>query len=167
MLLALIRHGPAGDRAAWAARGLSDGERPLTGDGRRKTRRAAKGLRTLLPGLGLLAASPLLRARQTADILAKRFPRARRAERAELMPSAGPQEAARWLRTLKSPTVAVVGHEPHLSRLAALLLAGRREPFTLLKKGGAALLRFEGPCRPGQGVLESLLQPKTLRRLAG
>ncbi|MBI5594886.1 MAG: histidine phosphatase family protein [Elusimicrobia bacterium] len=166
MLLVLVRHGPAGDRAAWSGQGRPDGERPLTEDGRKKTRRDMKGLRTQLPGLDLLAASPLLRARQTADILHKRFPRARRSERAELMPSAGPQEAARWLQTLKSRTVAAVGHEPHLSRLAALLLAGRREPFTLLKKGGVAIIAFPGACRPASGTLEALLPPKALRRLA-
>lgn len=166
MLLALVRHGPAGDRAAWAAEGRPDAERPLTEDGRRKTRRAMKGLCVLLRTVHLVAASPLLRARQTADILHKRFPRARRAERAELMPSAGPREAARWLGTLKSGTVAVVGHEPHLSALAALLLAGRREPFTLLKKAGVALIAFPGACRPASGTLEALLPPKTLRRLA-
>lgn len=167
MLLLLVRHGPAGDHAAWAAAGKDDALRPLTPEGRSKTRRAAKGLARLLDGLDLLASSPLTRARETADLLASRFPKAERRERPELAPSAAPRQAARWLGQLRRSTVAVVGHEPHLSRLAALLLTGRAEPLFELKKGGAAVVDFGGPCRTGKGRLDALLTPRILRSIGG
>ncbi|MDE2038957.1 MAG: histidine phosphatase family protein [Elusimicrobia bacterium] len=84
MELLLMRHGPAGDSRRWLARGRADAERPLTETGRRKTRRAAEGLARLLPRLDLIASSPLLRARQTADALARLHGEATRSQWAQL-----------------------------------------------------------------------------------
>lgn len=165
MLLVLVRHGPAGDRAAWAAAGRKDFFRPLTAGGRVKTRQAAKGLTRVVGRLEVLAASSLVRARQTAELLAARYPKATRLSRPELAPAADPRRTALWLGTLKEGAVAVVGHEPHLSRLIALLVTQGRRPLFELKKAGAAVLEFDGPCRPGAGRLEALLPPRTLRRL--
>lgn len=141
MLLVLFRHGPAGDPAAWRAAGMDDAERPL--EDPKKTKEAAKGLSRLLDGLDLIVSSPLLRAKQTADALAKRFPAAERLERGVLSPAEDPKKTERWLRSLKRGSVALVGHEPHLSRLAALVLGGKTEPFLELKKAGAALIDFK------------------------
>jgi phosphohistidine phosphatase len=55
MHLLVIRHGLAGDREEFAKTGRPDDERPLTPKGRRRMRRNARGLRTLVPGLDLLA----------------------------------------------------------------------------------------------------------------
>lgn len=158
MLLLLWRHGPAGDRARWAESGQDDASRPLTEEGRVKTRRAAKGLTELLGKLDVVASSPLLRARETARFAYERFPEARRAVRADLVPTADPRRAAAWLAGLGADAAAVVGHEPHLSKLAALLL-GTAAPFFELKKGGAALLDLKDK------RLLALLPPKLLRGL--
>ena len=160
MLLLLWRHGPAGDATEWARSGQDDATRPLTPEGRVKTRRAAKGLSTLIESLDVVAMSPLTRARETARFAAARFPKARRAVRAELLPSADPRRAARWLAGLDAKTVLLVGHEPQLSRLGALLLTGSDAPLFELKKGGAAFIEL-GPKR-----LSALLPPKALRALA-
>lgn len=157
MLVLLWRHGPAGDKARWAESGQDDASRPLTDEGRAKTRRAAKGLDALVSGLDLIAVSPLVRARETARFAAERFPKARRTVRADLVPSADPRRAARWLTGLKAGTVCVVGHEPHLSRLAGVLLGGAA-PFEL-KKGGAALIDLTAR------RLLALATPRVLRRL--
>jgi phosphohistidine phosphatase len=65
--LLLIRHGHAQDRALLQR----DHARSLTAQGRRRVRKAARGLRALLPDLDVLAASPLARASQTAEIVAR------------------------------------------------------------------------------------------------
>ncbi|MDE2290842.1 MAG: phosphohistidine phosphatase SixA [Elusimicrobia bacterium] len=166
MLLILMRHGPAGDREAWAKAGKDDAQRPLTKEGRDKTAKAAAGLAKLLKGLDLVATSPLKRARQTADLAADRFPKAERAVFPELSPSRSPVDAVRRLARLdEKARVVLVGHEPHLSRLAALLILGRGASVTGLKKAGAALIEFDGACRPGSGRLTAVLAPKVLRRL--
>lgn len=159
MLLLLWRHGPAGDRARWAESGKDDASRPLTEEGRVKTRRAAKGLAALLEDLDVVASSPLTRARETARFALERFPKARRVVRADLVPTADPARAAKWLSGLDAGAVAVVGHEPHLSKLAARLLAEGSAPTFELKKGGAALLDLKAR------RLLALLPPKLLRRL--
>lgn len=159
MLVLLWRHGPAGDKARWAESGQDDASRPLTDEGRAKTRRAAKGLDALVSELDLIAVSPLIRARETARFAAERFPKARRAVRADLVPTADPRRAARWLEGLAAGTVCVVGHEPHLSRLAGVLLGGAGAPPFELKKGGAALIDLKAR------RLLALVTPRVLRRL--
>lgn len=159
MRLLVVRHGPAGDKQAWKKKGRPDAERPLTEDGRRKTAKAAKGLSGLVPSVDVLAASPLVRAAQTADALAKRWKKARRQEWPELAP--GGDAAARLRPLLDKPgVVAVVGHEPDLSGLIGELLGA---PIKLqLKKAGAALLEVT---RGENGSLLWLLEPGQLREL--
>ena len=69
MLLYVMRHGPAEDRAAT---GL-DVDRALTEEGRARVRRVAEELRELRGGapIARVLASPLLRARETAEIAAE------------------------------------------------------------------------------------------------
>ena len=71
MELLIVRHGPAGDRAAWANAGRRDAQRPLTPDGRRRTKLAAEGLRAVYGRTELVASSPWTRALQTAAIVAR------------------------------------------------------------------------------------------------
>ena len=68
---------------------------------------------------------------------------------------------------LELDRVAVVGHEPHLSGLLSLLLTGAEWRMrTTFRKGAAALVAFESFPRAGDGVLEWLIQPGTLRASA-
>ena len=166
MHLLVIRHGLAGDREEFAKTGRPDDERPLTPKGRRRMRRNARGLRTLVPGLDLLATSPLVRAVQTADAVADAYDEPEPVTRDELRPESALEAVAAWLRALPADhTIAVVGHEPHLSRLVSWLLAGEDRSLVRLAKGGACLLSFEGaPARDG-ATLEWLLQPRQLRAL--
>jgi phosphohistidine phosphatase SixA len=62
--------------------------------------------------------------------------------------------------------VAVVGHEPDLSRLIGLLTAGRIGPCVALKKGGVALVTFEGRVSAGAGCLAWMLTPAILKKLS-
>ena len=70
MDLLIVRHGVAEDKEAFAETGKSDDERPLTDKGRKKMKRVSRGLRAIIPDIGLLVTSPLARAHETAD-----FPR--------------------------------------------------------------------------------------------
>ena len=166
MKLLVIRHGPAGERAEWEAKGLDDRLRPLTPAGKKEMREVSKGLRELVTAIDILATSPLVRAAQTAEIVAKRY-KCEPVTVEALEPEKVPNEAIRWLDQQRSAgTVAVVGHEPHLSTLASILLAGKGSSFLTLKKSGVGLLELSLPVRAGGGKLEWLLTPDVLRSMA-
>jgi phosphohistidine phosphatase len=163
--LLIIRHGPAGDRAAWEAQGRDDSERPLTPDGKKQMRRAAAGLATLVPSIDVLATSPLTRAVQSAEIVAEEY-HTDLVTVDVLVPDRDPGETVEWLRELEAEeTVALVGHEPHLGTLIGYLLTGKRSSVIDLKKAGAGLLELPDPPQSGGGTLEWLLTPRVLRRL--
>jgi len=125
----------------------------------------APGLARLVPTIDLLATSPLARAAETADIVARAY-NSQAVVLEALEADRDPDEVVRWLQ--KQPadhTVALVGHEPHLSRLAGYLLTGTRASFIDLKKGGGCRLDLPGVPRPGKGNLKWLLTPRDLRRL--
>jgi phosphohistidine phosphatase len=169
MHLLIIRHAVAEEREAWAATGEPDERRPLTPDGRKKMRRAARGLRRVAPSISLLGASPLVRAAQTADIVAEEYGDLQPVTVGALTPDRAPADFLSWLRDAAPghDLVAVVGHEPHLSGLVSWLLTSHAKPALVeLKKGAACLLRFDGDApRKGHACLEWLLPPRQLRQL--
>lgn len=167
MHLLVIRHAIAEDRDAYAATGASDDERPLTSFGKRRMRRNAEGLRRAVPQIDLLAASPLVRAQQTARILATEYGVTEIETVESLAPDRHPRELMTWLAK-QSPdaTVAVVGHEPHVGRLVSWCLAGVDDSAVTFKKGGAALIEFAMKPAARKGRLHWLLTPAQLRILA-
>ncbi len=166
MRLLVVRHAPAGDREEWAAEGRDDRERPLTPDGKKQMRRAMTGLASLVQRIDVLATSPLVRAVQSAQIVAAEFGTEMQTVPA-LEPERGPEELFEWLNEGRSDqTVAIVGHEPHLSTLVGFLTTGKRHSFVALKKAGTASLELGEPIEPGKATLEWLLTPRVLRRLA-
>lgn len=167
MKLLVVRHAIAETREEFARTGKHDDLRPITPRGRRRMHRATGALRILAPEVGLLAASPLVRAAQTTDVLAEAYPEAVREVAEALAPDHDLPAALQWLRLrTQYPVVAAVGHEPHLSHLVSWLLGGRFTSFVQLKKGAACLLDFAGEPAPGEARLLWLLQPEQLRRLA-
>jgi phosphohistidine phosphatase len=133
MLIYLIRHADALD-------GVDDAARPLSVRGEQQLRVLADFLqraRTFVPDE--VWHSPLVRARQTAELLAgycdlitplRLMP--------DLRPEDDPRAVARRLK-VNTRSVAVVGHEPHLSALATLLVVGKTEPVSFVMKKGAVL----------------------------
>jgi phosphohistidine phosphatase len=166
MKLVIIRHGPAGDRAEWESEGRDDRLRPLTSEGKKEMRRVAKGLATLLSRIDVLATSPLVRAVQTAEIVASQY-ECDTVTVEVLAPGHDPEQVVKWLRSQRGETVAIVGHEPDLSTLTCYLLAGQRSSFLALKKSGATLLELSEPAAPGKATQEWLLIPRVLKQLAG
>jgi phosphohistidine phosphatase len=166
MKLLVIRHALAGEREAFARSGQPDDLRPLTAGGRRKMGLAAKGLRALIPRIDMLATSPLLRAQETARIIARAYGIDVGETTPALDPGAPMTRFTEWAAPHASrDVVAVVGHEPHLSTLVTWLVSGLEESRVQLKKGGVCLLELEGTPRAAGAVLLWLLTPKTLRQL--
>ena len=175
MNLLVIRHAIAEDKEAFATSGRSDDQRPLTEAGRTKMRRGAEGLRVVSPRLAVLASSPLVRARETAEIVLPVFKTGRVEIVDALRPERPFEDFLTWLRRRMPPneeedseaTIAIVGHEPHLSGLVTWLMTGGKESRLELKKGGVCLLKFERAPAAGEAVMRWLLTPAQLRELAG
>ena len=161
----LVRHAIAEDRAVDGGR---DEDRPLTTEGRRRMRAVARALEALVPELALVATSPLLRARQTAEIVRDAHAASPGLfEVPELAPDGRPPAVLAFLQTQKGlAAVALVGHEPNLSLLEGYLLAGRERSLAVFKKGGAALLEFPGRLAAGGASLLWHLTAGQLRDLA-
>jgi phosphohistidine phosphatase len=165
MRILIIRHGVA-EEAASDGKGQDDALRELTKAGRQRMRKAAKGLKEIVPAIDLIASSPLIRASQTADIVASAFGAVRVVQIAGLSPRKPPAQLVEWLNAHpQEATVALVGHEPHLGTFLCWLLTGLQESFVVLKKGGAAMIETNSPVTAGRGKLLWLLKPSQLRRL--
>ena len=164
MRVIIIRHAEAGDRETFARTGKPDSERPATADGKKKMRLATLGLHKLAPDLDRLVTSPYRRAMQTARIVAKEYAGLEPVVLEHLTPDVEPSVVARWLRAQRGlDTIALVGHEPQLSKLAAVLVTANGEPNLRLEKAAACAIDLPGTSRPG--ALLWLLTAKQLRSL--
>jgi len=166
MRLLIIRHGVADDREAFAKSGQDDALRPLTKDGRKKMKKAAMGLKQVVPELTVIATSPLVRAVQTGEILASEYDGVRTVQVAALSPRKPPAALLEWVNAHgPQATVALVGHEPHLGTFLSWLVSGLQESFVDLKKGGAAMVEAPSPVAAGRAKLLWMAKPGQLRRL--
>ena len=160
MNLYLLRHadaepaaGPGGDR-----------ERPLTAKGQTQSRRVGKALEALEVDFQAILTSPLLRARQTAQIVARTLRATARLRNCEaLAPGVSAQKLFAELKRLGQPENAlVVGHEPDMSRLISLLLAGEPPVDVEMKKAALCCLELREPVGARCATLKRLVPPKLL-----
>jgi phosphohistidine phosphatase len=166
MFILLVRHAKAEARSLLGLGAKRDVRRPLTDAGRKRMRRAAKALRRLVPAIDVIASSPLIRARKTAEIVAGQYDNMAVVDLMPLSPGGSEQELLDWLREQhQDASVVLVGHEPDLGFLASWLLTGKKSAFTPLRKGAACLIRFDEAPAAGGGVLEWMLIPKLLDKL--
>jgi len=164
MELLVIRHGSAMDKDEFARSGQSDDLRPLTAEGVEEMRDVARGLRAQVKTLDLVAASPLVRAVQTAEIVAEAYGIEVGETTTSLSPDAQMEEFEKWCDGLGAKKGgAIVGHEPQLSTLVTWLLTGLDDSRVELKKGGACLLEFDAEVRRKSGILGWL---QTARQIA-
>lgn len=153
MQLIVMRHG-----VAEVGEPGKDEERALTGAGKKRTQQVVRGLMTVVPKVNTILSSPLVRARQTAELVAEHFK-----ARVEIDESLRPGgEATVVLSRRAAMTTVMVGHEPDLSELIGSLLGGERQSVVVLKKAGCVLLQVE---RADRAKLLWALTPKLLRRL--
>lgn len=166
MKLALFRHGLAMDRDEAHLKKILDGQRPLVEKGKERTRKMAKHLRDHGENYEVLIYSPLLRSRQTAEIVKEFFSIKKVFEVAEIIPDAPPEAFAKWISsTIPQMTSAlVIGHEPQLSQFASWCLGSSDDSFIQLKKSGVIGLELESFSEVFQGSaqLTWLLQPKVI-----
>ena len=116
-------------RHAQAEEGTPDEGRALTALGKKQAARMAACLDRILPEGTRILCSPTLRTRQTADALGRKYKTV-----AEIGPAARAEDilkAASW-PDARNP-VLVVGHQPWLGQVAALLLTGGEQDWTVRK----------------------------------
>ncbi|MEO0532274.1 MAG: phosphohistidine phosphatase SixA [Cyanobacteria bacterium P01_A01_bin.123] len=160
--LYLIRHGIAAERGTYD----NDCDRPLTAKGDVKTHQIAERLKALGLNFETLLTSPLVRARQTADILSAVGLSAAVDVCDHLAPNGN---FAAWLTWLASwqqtgqSRLALIGHEPDLSRWAQILVEGQISDRWVLKKAGVIGLQVpEARQARGQSQLVWLSPPRFL-----
>ncbi|HKT38507.1 MAG TPA: phosphohistidine phosphatase SixA [Ktedonobacterales bacterium] len=137
MRLYLMRHGLAGNRDTWTG---NDSLRPLTEKGERRTREAAAGLKLLAPAIDTLVTSPLVRARQTAEIVADAL-HLPLAEQEALSPGFGLAQLAGLLTIYtEARGLMLFGHDPDFSALIGRLIVSRGEAQVVMKKGACCAL---------------------------
>jgi len=163
MILYLCRHAAAEDPTSK----LRDADWPLTAEGIKKFRRAARGFCALHPEVTHIVTSPLLRARQTAEILFDALADAGQISADSIIVDGlGPPGKldpflARLHDIAGARNIVAVGHEPTLSTWIGQLCFGT-PGRCVLKKGAMAALDLTAPNR---GELLWLMQPAQLRRL--
>jgi len=166
MNLYLMRHGLAVERGTCGYD--SDRERPLTSKGERKVRRVAEALMKMEISFDAILSSPLIRSRQTADLLTDEMNSKEEVQLAEHLSPGGSMKSlvGHLARLSGSPQdILLVGHEPDLGQLAASLLTGGDTVSLVFKKGGVAKLAIDS-LRVGRcATLEWLLTSRQLEMM--
>ncbi|MGA2178158.1 MAG: phosphohistidine phosphatase SixA [Verrucomicrobiota bacterium] len=144
MNLYLLRHGIATEPEMAGYK--PDSERSLTTKGKARLHVAAKAMEALDLSFDLILSSPFRRAKQTAEIIAKNFKlRKKLAFSDDLTPAGNPRLLIQQLNQFhpEPENVLLVGHEPYLGQLIALLAAGNTSLEIDFKKGGLCKLEAE------------------------
>ena len=166
MEIYLLRHGIAVDRDAHQLR--SDAHRPLTEEGFKRTRKVTKALAALGVSFAAVLTSPLVRAKQTADLAVEALGIPAKLRLCDaLAPGGKARDLIAEIKRLVQPDEAVllVGHEPDMSRFASLLISGEPDADLTLKKAGLCVLDAGDLVPDACATLELLLTPKLLIRL--
>jgi phosphohistidine phosphatase len=157
--LYLIRHAEAlelGERGV-----TDDAQRPLSERGEEQSRAAAQAFPMRGITLDRLYASPLLRARQTAEILLRAWSRPELTLETceELTPGTKPRKLSRFLLKQEGEQIGLVGHMPDLATFAGWLLGDKKLPIEIAKAGVVHLTCGD---MPGKGLasLVSLVTPE-------
>jgi phosphohistidine phosphatase len=151
MILYLVRHAWAGERDENLY--PNDDLRPLTPDGKKRFAKMLDRLADAKIRPTWIATSPLVRCRQTADLLAKHLPdRPEMTELVALKPDSDLGEILAWTGRHQDEEIAWVGHAPDVSDLAAALI-GDGSASIRFAKGAIAAIRFERTVERNAGQL--------------
>ncbi len=138
-----------------------DFQRPLTEQGRHDQTLVVRALVPLLDPLDHLLSSPLVRARQTADIVADALQFSGQVEETTVL--AGDCTVGAVLNLLqghpRTSRILCVGHEPDMSRLSAIFLDGEGRSAIAFQPGSVMGLTFNGHPMFGRGMLRFFLRP--------
>ena len=158
MKLYILRHGDAVEHGDPR---YNENARPLTRKGVQRTRQLAHALRRMRIRFDVIRSSPLVRAKQTAEIVARGL-RQEFSLTDALKPSANLRELVEDLNALGpvAGSVLLVGHEPYLGNFVSLICTGGLDLPLKLKKGGLVRLEVEHLSPAKCAVLEWLIQPR-------
>jgi len=161
MDLLILRHGRAEDRGG----GIPDGERHLIKKGIRDIRLVSRWMVRAGTVPDLIVSSPLVRARETAETVAKETGlQGGITLWEELRPGAASSAVAARFGELAGATLPLItGHEPQLSSLLAFLIGAETDARINLEKGGIAMVGDFAPGLGDTGSLQWLLTPRTIR----
>lgn len=164
MKLYLVRHGIAVDRLSETIR--TDFDRPLTSEGIHETEQVAEALRKLGVKPDLLVSSPLVRARQTAEIMAKKLDCREPVQICDaLQPAGDPADLYKSLAKTKANEIMFFGHEPDIGELALRLIHAGNNAALPFKKAGVCRIdvSYLPPSTPG--ILKWMITPKIAKAI--
>jgi phosphohistidine phosphatase len=152
-----LRHGIAVDPEAWSG---SDFDRPLTREGRERMEREARAIDELSLDLDCIVTSPLLRAAETARLVAERLDMVGKLVEDPRLGSGFNLErfAAILAGHADAKTIMLVGHEPSMSMTIGRAIGAASVE---LKKAALAGIELDDPSAP-RGTLFCLIPPKVL-----
>jgi phosphohistidine phosphatase len=164
MKLYLVRHAIAEDSADYE----DDSLRPLTEKGHEKMKKIAQALREMGVEPDLIVSSPYVRASQTASILAKELKYKQEPAYSDfLVPTGEPNDMIGEITEKYSvDELMLVGHEPNLSSLTSVLLAGGPGLSIDFKKGGVCCLAVDDLHYDRKATLEWLVTPKIATKVS-
>ena len=166
MELYLLRHAIAVPRGTPGYG--DDSKRPLTPEGEKKMHRIARAMQALDVDFDLILSSPFTRARQTAEIVAEVFQAEKKLALEDSLAVGG--DLRKLIRRINAvygtlEGILLIGHEPSMSELISVLIAGDTRVSLTLRKGGLCRLTTD-VLRYGQcATLDWLLAPKQLTLL--
>lgn len=166
MKIYLVRHSNAVDSGTPDYE--EDSLRPLIEDGRDKMKKIASALKKLGLKPDLIVSSPYVRARQTAEILAKVLKYKQELTFNDvLVPMGNADNIIGEINEKYSvDDLVLVGHEPCFSNLISMLVTGKPDLAIDIKKGGVCCLSSDDLHIERKAVVEWLLTPKILTQLA-
>ena len=159
MVLYILRHGDAARSTQ-----VPDSERPLSDLGQQQAAAAAALIQGLNPKIEIILTSPLLRAQQTTATVREAVgsPPLRITER--LTSSSDPRHIIRDLSQLHNEAVLLVGHEPQLSTLISILVAGTGRSRVVMKPCSLACVSFSEPLGRDRGLLQWLVHAEHMMK---
>ena len=166
MNLFILRHGIASDPGKdGLPKKLPDAERPLSTKGKQRLGDVTWAMQKMELDFDAVLSSPLLRARQTAQIVIEAQGAKRKIILSDhLAPEGSPKALIEQVNGLHAPVanMLMVGHEPYLSRFIALLTTGGTTAAIDLRKGGLARLEVETLKYARCATFRWLLTPKQM-----
>jgi phosphohistidine phosphatase len=165
MDLFILRHGEAGKRGT--SRG-HDSKRPLTAAGEKEITEIAESFKKIGIDFDVILTSPLKRAQQTGDIVARQFKAQKKMRQLqELSPEGSKSDLYRMLSSFKEgSSLLVVGHNPYLSEMISEVVMDGKYGRIDIKKGGVARIRITHLTPRFKGELRWLITPRLLKLIS-